>query len=425
MRKLSVRFQGWGEDWVLGTLAELDRSIYFEYSEEALARGIELSPYKAKLAPGVRKDFPNFFDHLPGFIADALPDGWGRLLMDRAFERSGRDRATVSPLERLAFIGDGAMGALAFEPASAYRLERSDLSLLQIARAAKKVLEGKDTDVLGSLLALGGSPQGARPKALIQFDVASRRVSTHEAAAGEPWLVKFPAREEGKEVCAIEHAYARAAGACGIEMPPSEVFDLSTAHAAFGVRRFDRVEGKRVPILSAAAALHADFRLPQVGYQQLLQVISFVTGDRRQLLKAFERCVFNVVFNNRDDHVKNFAFRMNAGMKWELSPAFDITYSFGPRGEHQCDVMGNGRDPGLNELLALARAVGIPEVEARASIERICDGSDLLAGFFKDLDLSKVLTRPILKAISINAARCNVKPAAPPSPAPRAPSRRP
>jgi serine/threonine-protein kinase HipA len=153
-------------------------------------------------------------------------------------------------------------------------------------------------------------------------------------------------------------------------------------------------------------------------------VISFVTGDRRQLLKAFERCVFNVVFNNRDDHVKNFAFRMNAGMKWELSPAFDITYSSGPRGEHQCDVMGNGRDPGLNDLLALARATGIPEAEARASIERICDGSGLLAGYFKDHDLSRVLTRPILKAVSTNAARCSVKPAAPPSPAPRAPSRR-
>jgi serine/threonine-protein kinase HipA len=147
MRKLSVRFQGWGEDWVLGTLAELDRSIYLEYSEEALARGLEFSPYKVKLAPGVRKDFPNYFDHMPGFIADALPDGWGRLLMDRAFERAGRDRTTISPLERLAFIGDGAMGALAFEPASDYRLERSDLSLLQIARAAKKVLEGRDTDV--------------------------------------------------------------------------------------------------------------------------------------------------------------------------------------------------------------------------------------------------------------------------------------
>ena len=110
MKKLSVSFRGWGQDWLLGTLAGQDREIFFEYSPEALRRGVEFSPLRVKLVPGAQRKFPAFMDGLPGFIADALPDGWGRLLMDRAFERAGRDRGSVSVLDRLAFVGDSAMG---------------------------------------------------------------------------------------------------------------------------------------------------------------------------------------------------------------------------------------------------------------------------------------------------------------------------
>ncbi len=405
MKKLSVQFRGWGQDWLLGTLAQRQGAIFFEYSQEALRRGVEFSPLRVKLVPGVQQGFPECMDKLPGFIADALPDGWGRLLMDRAFERAGRDRNAVSALERLAYIGDGAMGALSFEPAIDDPLENADLQLIEIAQAAHDVMEGRDTEVLGALLVVGGSPQGARPKALVQFDAARRKASTDRAATGEPWLVKFPARGERKEVCALEQAYAMLASACGIDIPPSALFEISREHAAFGVQRFDRVNGVRVPVLSAAGALHADFRVPQVGYLQLLQVTGLVTRDRREVLKLFQRCIFNVVFNNRDDHVKNFAFRMNADMQWMLSPAFDLTYSSGPRGEHQTDVMGNGRDPGIQDLLVLAKAADIPDADARASIESVCDRVAWLAVFTKDCGVPAAMAHTVLKVVNMNAAR--------------------
>lgn len=119
MKKLNINFCGWGQNWHLGTLAHEGRTLLFEYSDEALARGIELSPIYLKLRKVAYSGFPVTQDNLPGLIADSLPDGWGRLLMDRCFQKSGRDPGNISPLDRLAFISDRAMGALVFTPPDA------------------------------------------------------------------------------------------------------------------------------------------------------------------------------------------------------------------------------------------------------------------------------------------------------------------
>ncbi|MET0266912.1 MAG: HipA N-terminal domain-containing protein [Duganella sp.] len=98
MKKLNINFCGWGQDWRLGTLAHAGRTLLFEYSDEALDRGVELSPIYLKLRAVAYSGFPGTQDYLPGLIADALPDGWGRLLMDRCFQKDGRDLASISPL---------------------------------------------------------------------------------------------------------------------------------------------------------------------------------------------------------------------------------------------------------------------------------------------------------------------------------------
>ncbi|MGZ8257474.1 MAG: HipA N-terminal domain-containing protein, partial [Gallionella sp.] len=73
MKKLSVLYRGWGESWPLGTLADNGRELLFEYSPQALAQGLELSPRHLKLKPDAYGDFPSHLEHLPGLIADALP----------------------------------------------------------------------------------------------------------------------------------------------------------------------------------------------------------------------------------------------------------------------------------------------------------------------------------------------------------------
>jgi serine/threonine-protein kinase HipA len=98
----------------LGALDVRRLFALFEYSPQALAQGLELSPRYLKLKPDAYGNFPSYLDRLPGLIADALPDGWGLLLIDKQFRRAGRNAASLSVLDRLAFIGDRAMGALVF-----------------------------------------------------------------------------------------------------------------------------------------------------------------------------------------------------------------------------------------------------------------------------------------------------------------------
>ena len=110
MRRLSVHYCGWGEDWPLGTLAEDGHRLLFEYAPEALAQGLELSPLHLRLRAAAYGDFPEHQLRLPGLLADSLPDGWGLLLMDRLFRKQGLRHPGA--LDRLAFIGERAMGAL-------------------------------------------------------------------------------------------------------------------------------------------------------------------------------------------------------------------------------------------------------------------------------------------------------------------------
>lgn len=131
MKKITVFFCGWGQRWPLGTLADNRQDLLFEYSPEALANGIEFSPRHLKLQADAYGGFPVHQFKLPGLIADALPDGWGLLLMDRLFKKHlGLSPHQISPLDRLAFIADRAMGALIFEPAANIELPPPDLELL-------------------------------------------------------------------------------------------------------------------------------------------------------------------------------------------------------------------------------------------------------------------------------------------------------
>ena len=407
MKKVEVLFRGWGQDWLLGTLAQAGTELLFEYSTQALDRGIEYSKLLFPLrreAYGRMPSFPAHFSFLPGFVADALPDGWGLLLMDRLIRKAGQDPAAVSPLDRLSFIGDRAMGALAFRPSAELPLAEAELSLLEIAHAAREVEGDIDTAALLALAVVGGSPHGARPKALVALD------------GGVPWLVKFAARGEHREVCAIEDAYAAVARSCGVDMPPSRHFALDAHLSAFAVQRFDRSGELRIPVQSFAAALGADFRLPSLDYREVLRATRYFTNDEQAVRQAYARCVFNVVFNNRDDHAKNFALRMDKeGLRWTLAPAYDLSFSSGPRGQHQTSVMGEGAAPGREHLLALARDVQVPERIAVGAIDHVCAAADQLAAALDDGGVRKTTRATIDAAVRRNVQRA-VTPAAVPRP---------
>ncbi|WP_343728654.1 type II toxin-antitoxin system HipA family toxin [Duganella sp.] len=406
MKLLSVIFNGWGERWPLGTLADNGKDLLFEYAPEALRRDLELSPRHLPLRAGAFSGFPPHQHRLPGLLADSLPDGWGILLMDRLFRKQGRPQSGISPLDRLAFISERGMGALSYVPPDPIQLTAEDIQLRDLAMAAQTLIQGKDSAILKQLARLGGSPHGSRPKVLVQFDPVSGQISTLDNPGwGQPWLIKFPASGEHHEVCAIEQVYAELARCCGLEAPATHHFDLGRGMAAFGSRRFDRDDGMRVPVQTLAGLLHVDFRLPSLDYSTFLRATRLLTRDQRQVETAYQRCVFNVLFNNRDDHAKNFSYRMTKDWRWQLAPCYDLSFSHGPGGAHQMSVMGESRAPGLNELLRLASDGGVPTSWARDIIDSMATRASRFAQLARDAPIRSATVRSINKAILASRAR--------------------
>lgn len=406
MKKLSVYYNGWSERWLLGTLADNGRDVLFEYSAEALRQGLELSPRHLKLREQAYGDFPDYLQRLPGLVADALPDGWGMLLMDRLFRKNGIDPASLSPLDRLAFIGDRAMGALSFEPADKLEPQAEGVRLPELAKEIQRIVSGKDSVALRQLALTGGSPHGARPKVLVYYDRKTGAMSTVPMPGGLPWLVKFQAQNEHKEVCLLEDMYAQLARDCGLETPDTCYFDLDKKLAGFGIARFDVEEGLRVPVHTLAGALHANFRLPSsVDYTTFLRATRMFTRDEREVEKAYERAVFNVVFNNRDDHGKNVSFRLGRDRRWRLAPCYDLTFCEGPAGEHQMDVCGEGRNITRVHLLELGKQGGLDAAWCMHAIDRIAEQAGQFGQVASSWDIRRTTVKHIASLIEANRER--------------------
>ena len=224
-------------------------------------------------------------------------------------------------------------------------------------------------------------------------------------APGTPWIVKFPAQGEHKEVCAIEHVYAELAHACGLDMPATRHFDLDRRLAAFGAERFDRWQGMRLPVHTLAGALHADVRQSALDYRVLLRATRLMTRDVRQVQRAFERCVFNVVFHQRDDHARNIAFRLKRDGHWELAPCYDLSFHPGTDGLHQMAVMGERAAPAAGDLLRLAADAGLSASWAREVIEHMAHHSTLFTVLARTAPIRAASIKSIARAIDANAVR--------------------
>ncbi len=408
MKKLSVFYSGWGEHWHLGDLADDGMNLLFEYSEVALKNNLELSPLKLPLRREAYSNFPQYQDRLPGLIADSLPDGWGLLLMDKIFKKKGYSLAEISPLDRLAYLGDRAMGALTFAPTAVQEtVETSEFTLVQIAQEISKIIADTPSKALAEIAKIGGSPHGARPKVLVKFDLKTQTISTDDKSMGSPWLIKFPSENEHKEVCAIEQLYAELAKKCDIQMESTQYFDLGKNISAFGAARFDRHLDKKVPMHTAAGALNSNFRTPSVDYLTLLKLTRRMTRDQREVDKAYLQCVFNVVFNNRDDHAKNFSYILDVQKNWKLSPAYDLTFSSGPGGEHQMDIYGEGKNITRGHLFKLAEDAGVDKKIAVLQIEKTMSIAEKFKEFTKDKEIRTETVNEINTSIQIN--RKNLK----------------
>jgi serine/threonine-protein kinase HipA len=279
------------------------------------------------------------------------------------------------------------MGALEFEPAIALpRTAAIDeaLEVASLVEAARRVISGRIDVALPEIMQLGASAGGARPKAVILWNPGTNEVRSAFAPVqpgDESWIIKFDGVGElnapdpaTKPYNRIEFAYNRMAAAAGISTPQVHLFEERRL-AHFMVRRFDLVGEQRLHLHSLGGLDHADFNTPgSYSYEQYLRVILELGLPPAAIEEAFRRMAFNIAAVNQDDHVKNFAFLMSPDGRWDLAPAFDLTFARGAGFTRlqQLSVGGKRDDFTRADLLKVGEEFGL-RARGAAELDQVLD----------------------------------------------------
>jgi serine/threonine-protein kinase HipA len=387
----------------LGRLAYYQGKMQFEYSDEALQAGIQLSPFHLPLQNGLIEAGREPFTGLHGLFNDSLPDGWGLYLMDKVFKQHGVDLSGITPIDRLAFIGGRAMGALSYQPDEGAQYFNTEQALVDIDRLAEESVQmytGELEQVVDEMADVGSPSGGARPKAVLAVNGDQATSGTHAAPEGyQHWLIKFPAGKTPDKRCegSIEYLYSVMARNAGIDFPESRLIPGREDNHYFMVKRFDRGEHNcRHHIHTLAGLLNLDFRVASVGYDALLKACSSLTRSHKETTQLFRRMVFNVMSGNRDDHSKNFSFMLDKEGRWVNSPAYDVVYNYGLNGEHTLDINAKGKNVQLSDINELAERFSIDQ----KSVKRIIgDVSDSLSAWGEEAQHYSI-PKPLITEIS-------------------------
>ena len=342
----------------LGELVSEGREIYFKYYTDFIAKGLEISPIKLRLNTAINKAEVIPFEGLFGVFSDSLPDGWGKLLLDRSLTAKGVDITNMTMLDRLAFVGSKGMGALMYKPEIDEGIYKQfEFELDNIAKATNQIISGSSIEILDKLYLLGSSSGGARPKILVGYNPKTQHIIGTEKdlpSNYEHWIIKFPALSDRPDIANIEYAYYKMAVDSGIEMSECKLFKGKTGQVYFGTKRFDRIGNNRLHMHSAAGMMHDDFRLSNLDYGHIMDCAFRLERDVNAYEKILRLAAFNVFANNRDDHSKNFSFLMDENGKWKVAPAYDLTFSSSGHGMHSTMVSGESANPNKQHLMELA-----------------------------------------------------------------------
>ena len=349
---------------------------YFEYNRDWVENGLDVSPLNAsiKRPQNLRPIFgasEKIYQKLPPFIADSLPDSWGNELFEQWRQQQKIRVGDITPLDKLAFIGKRAMGALEFEPET-YRFSSvENLNLNSLIALAKRVYtERENAHVMPeesldmqSLLAVGTSAGGRQPKAIVAINRETREIRSGQIEGLKNFdycLLKFGTKE--RSTAELEMVYYEMATRAGISMMPCWLMAVE-GEKHFVTKRFDRDHGRKLHMQTLAALYpEAD------SYESLLWVCRKMRLSERDSEEIFRRLVFNVLANNTDDHNKNFSFLMDESGRWSLAPAYDMTYIFSvggylPETHHCLLVKGKYTEITLYDVLELAADNGIRKAD--------------------------------------------------------------
>jgi serine/threonine-protein kinase HipA len=299
----------------------------FVYGRRYLARAdaVPLDPLELPLAE--RTFETRMLKGLFGVLRDASPDHWGRRIIEK--------RAGVTQLDEIDYLlnsADDRAGALGFglnvdPPAPLRAFNRTvDLSRLQqladavIADEAVPTRDAADAAQVQDLLWLGTSMGGARPKAVVEHELAL-------------WVAKFNRTDDSWNQARVEHAMLTLARECGIDSAHSRLSRVAGRDVLL-VKRFDREHSaagyRRARMLSALTLLRAGESptdRDRWSYPMLADELRRLSASPRDdAAELFRRMTFNTLVSNTDDHPRNHAF-IAPQREWRLSPAYDLTPS--------------------------------------------------------------------------------------------------
>lgn len=403
MNELIVDVKLWGQN--VGSLYwDKDaNSAVFDYERKFIRSGLDISPIvmPIKRYSGEPYQFMenrnNCFKGLPGLFADSLPDAFGNQIINEWFASRGLSGEEITPLDRLCYVGQRAMGALEFEPSEEIEgfNESSILHIQELTNLAKSVfadrerfqakLNQEDKKIL-EILKVGTSAGGAKPKAIIAYNDITGEVRSGQVQAPDGfsyWLLKFDGgtytehseiSDNPQGIGNIEYAYYLMAKNCGIDMMECRLLTEGESHH-FMTKRFDRSEsGEKIHVQTLAGIAHYD-RYQRHSYEEAFRIMRAMKLSYPDQEQLYRRMVFNVMTRNHDDHTKNFSFLMNKSGKWEFAPAYDLCYSYTPGGKwtnrHQMSLNGKQDNFTREDLIIVAENMGIRN--SKTIIEQLQD----------------------------------------------------
>ena len=374
----------------------------FEYDPKFNLEKLPIAPIKMPSKNRIYS-FPEHrnsetFKGMPGLLADALPDRYGKDLINAWLARQGRPDDSLNPVELLCFIGRRGMGALEFEPVMGKESPSYDIELSDLIETTKALLSNKENlsiqtqknmeDVMMDVLKMGTSAGGARPKAIIAYNEKTGQIKSGQTLADEGfehWLIKFDEVSdvqfgESKGYGRVEMAYYKMATDFGVDMMESRLIEENN-RVHFMTKRFDRIKGnQKLHSQTLCALQHYDFaNITSYSYEQIFQTMRQLRLTYAEAEQMFKRMVFNVIARNCDDHTKNFSFLMNAEGIWKLAPAYDVCFAYRPDSkwvsQHNLSINGKRKDFTRKDLLTIAAQNSIrnPEGIINSCIEVVAN----------------------------------------------------
>ncbi len=355
-----------------------ERRSYFQYNPAFLDSGLysRMFPFIFKRHKHTQI-FSQYegeaFKGLPPMIADSLPDMFGNIIFREWFESKSMAFDKITPLEQLSYVANRGMGALEYRPA-ALLPKSAGINFDEIVGVLHKVLEikaGARQENLSDLALLnifkiGTSAGGARPKILVSEHKESKAIIPGDIEYSDEYnhyLVKL--HIEGNDSYnreKVEYAYHLMAKAAGITMMDCRL--IEDKH--FATLRYDRLNGQKQHVLTASGLTGWDYTDPaQSTYERLFELALGLKVPHKDIRELYRRMIFNIVFANTDDHLKNHSFIYDPqNDAWNLGPAYDITYPIDAlhkfrRTPRAMAVNGKRVDIVLDDVMPIAEAMAI------------------------------------------------------------------